>query len=187
MGDIISIGDSTEDVFVKVKKANVLCNVDHTGCQLCFTYASKIPVESVSKLIGGNASNSAIGSARLGLKSAFYCEVGNDGAGRRILDAMKKNKVSLKYFKMNKKISTNYSVVINLDAERTILVYHVKRNYKLPKLSKAKWVYLTSMGEGCEEIYKPLVSYVKKNKVKLAFNPGTRQLNQGKKVLGSLL
>ncbi len=187
MIDIISIGDSTEDVFVKVKEAKVVCQAHHKDCMLCLSYASKIPAESVHKLIGGNASNSAIGSAKLGLKSSFYCEVGDDDVGHRILNAMKENKVDTKYFKVNKNTQTNYSVVINLGAERTILVYHVKRDYKLPKFDKSQWIYLTSMNKGCDKIYNDLVNYIKKNKVKLAFNPGTHQLNQGAKGLKKLL
>ena len=187
MIDIISIGDSTEDVFLKVKEAKIVCDVHGNNCLMCLLYASKIPVEEVHKLIGGNASNNALGSSKLGMKAAFYCVVGDDPTGRRIRDELKNNKVDLRYFFLDKKTSTNYSVVINIGAERTILVYHVKREYKLPKFDKAKWVYLTSMGHGCEKILPDLEKYIKKNNVKLGFNPGTHQLNYGADKLKNLL
>ena len=187
MEDIITIGDSTEDVFLKVEEAKVHCSRDKQNCQLCFTYASKIPVKRLDRLIGGNSSNAVIGSSRLGLKSALYTEIGDDLTGKRIIKILKENKVGTKYVKINNKTSTNYSVVINLGAERTILIYHEKRVYKLPRFDKSKWIYLSSMGKGCDKIYSDLVNHIRKNKIKLAFNPGTHQINQGVKKLNSIL
>jgi ribokinase len=187
MFDIISIGDATEDVFIQVEDYSVRCNKKKADCKLCLDYASKIAATRVDKLIGGNASNAAIGSRRLGLKSAFYVELGNDDQGKKILRSLQKDKVNTKYVKLKSSTKTNYSVVINTKGERTILVHHVDRKYKLPKLDKAKWIYLTSMGKGSEVIYKPLLTYLKKTKAKLVFNPGTHQLKSGKKILSPML
>ena len=65
--DMISVGDATLDVFVNLIEASVLCNIQKDVCQLCLSYADKIPVESVQRVIGGNAANNAVGSSRLGL------------------------------------------------------------------------------------------------------------------------
>ena len=183
MFDLISIGDATEDVFLELEEASVHCSKNTGKCTICMEFATKIPVKSCHKLIGGNAGNMAIGSRRLGLNSAFYVELGDDDQGLKIFRSMKKDKVNTKYIYLRKGKETNYSVVLNKNAERTILIYHVHRKYKLPQLEKAKWVYLTSMGEGCEVIYKSLISYLKKTKAKLGFNPGTHQLRSGLKTL----
>ncbi len=180
MFDIISIGDATEDVFVELKQASVNCSINKHQCQLLLNYADKIPVESVKKLTGGNASNNALGSARLGMKVAYYCVIGNDEAGHKLLREFKKDKVSTKYINLDKRTETNYSVILNYKAERTILIYHVHRKYKLPKFDKSKWIYLSSMGKGCHSIYPSLINYLKKNNSKFAFNPGTHQLRSGK-------
>ena len=185
--DIISIGDATLDVFVSLEEASVLCNLEKTLCQLCLSYADKIPVEKVQRIIGGNAANNAVGSARLGLKAAFYSVVGNDETGKQVMNTMKKEKVSCDYVQIDKKQETNYSVVLNFKAERTILVYHLDRTYKLPKFKPTKWFYLTSMGKNHMDFHMELLAHVKKTGAQLGFNPGTHQLKQGLEKLKPLL
>tara|TARA_Y100000310_G_C20650832_1_gene799321 strand:+ start:1106 stop:2128 length:1023 start_codon:yes stop_codon:yes gene_type:complete len=186
MFDLISIGDVTEDVFVEVDKvASVHCHGE--TCHLDFKFGTKLGINKVSKLIGGNAGNVAIGSSRLGLSSALYAEVGKDSQGERLLKSFKNNKVSTKYFYLKKNEKTNYSVVLYFKGERTILVHHEHRQYKFPRLAKAKWLYLTSMANGSERIFPPLVKYLKKTKASLGFNPGTYQLKLGLKKLKPIL
>lgn len=185
--DIISVGDATLDVFVSLQEASVLCNIQKDVCQLCLSYADKIPVEKVERVIGGNAANNAVGSARLGLRAAFYSIVGNDTTGKQIMDTVKRENVSCEYVHVDRKQESNYSVVLNYKAERTILVYHIDRKYKLPKFKASKWIYLTSMGKNHLDLHKELAAYVKRTGVKLGFNPGTHQLKQGLEKLRPML
>ena len=187
MLDFISIGDATEDVFVQLKEATVHCERGTSHCTICMKFATKIPIDRVDKLIGGNAANAAIGGSRLGMKSAFYCVLGKDEQGELILKTLKKEHVSTKYVEQWKHIATNYSVVINYGPERTILVHHEPRKYRLPKLARSKWVYYTSIGQGFEKLHRPLLSYVKKYNAKLGFNPGTHQMRKGAKFLSPIL
>jgi len=187
MGDIIAIGDVTEDVFVQVDDVHLICNHGNTDCLLCLKYSDKIAAKRVDKLIGGNAGNVAIGSRRLGLKSALYAQVGNDDQGKRILKSLKDDKVATNYFTLAKNEKTNYSVVINYGAERTILVHHEKRKYKKKSIGPFNWIYLTSMGEGSEIFYPLAQNHLKKYLSKLVFNPGTHQLKSGLKTLGPLI
>lgn len=183
MLDVLSIGDVTEDVFIQVPEASLHCEHKKMGCLLCVNYASKIAAPRVDKLIGGNAGNVAIGCARLGLNSALYAEVGDDEQGSLIYRSLKMNKVSTRYFFRKKGEQTNYSVVLNYGAERTIFVHHEKRDYKMPRLEKARWLYLTSMSQGSEKLFPGILSYARKNKVSIAFNPGTHHLKLGLKKL----
>lgn len=185
--DIISIGDATLDVFVVLHEASVLCSLQKDACQLCLSYADKIPVEKVTRLIGGNAANNAVGSSRLGLKSGFYSIVGNDETGRQIIETIKKEKVACDYVHVDKKQESNYSVVLSHKGERTILVYHLDRTYAMPKFKPTTWFYLTSMGKNHWEFHVKLLAHVKKTGAQLAFNPGTHQLKQGLEKLKPLL
>ncbi|WKZ28846.1 MAG: carbohydrate kinase family protein [Patescibacteria group bacterium] len=185
--DVISIGDATLDVFVSLQEANVLCNLQKDVCQLCLSYADKIPVEKVQRLIGGNAANNAVGSSRLGLTAAFYSIVGNDETGRNIMETIQREKVCCEYVQVDKKQESNYSVVLNYKGERTILVYHIDRKYKMPKFKPTKWFYLTSMGKNHMDFHMALLAHVKKTRAQLAFNPGTHQLKQGLEKLKPLL
>lgn len=185
--DIISIGDTSLDTFLKIDRASLLCSLDKETCWFCLNYAEKIPVEELHFSPGGNACNNAVGSARLGLRAALYTVIGDDDSGRRIIAHIKKEKVSDAYIQVEKGNPTNYSTVLTYKTERTILVYHDIRPYKLPALSPAKWIYFTSMGKGFEKVFKALLRYLTSNGTKLAFNPGTIQLLVGKKALEPIL
>ena len=180
MLDLISIGDVTEDVFLQIDDvATVVCDSNNHNCELHIPFGTKLGVSRVDKLLGGNAGNMAIGASRLGLRTALYAEVGKDIQGDLLYNSLRENKVSTKYFVRKKGEKTNYSVVLNHHAERTILVHHEPRAYVVPRFEGVRWVYLTSMAKGSERIFPKIVSYISKNKVKLAFNPGTYQLHLG--------
>lgn len=185
--DIISIGDATLDLFVGIEDASVLCNLQKDMCLLCLSYADKIPAASFQRVIGGNAANNAVGSSRLGLKAAFYSIVGGDDTGRRVLETVRREKVSPEYVVIAKHQETNSSVVLNYKAERTILVYHVDRKYEMPKFKPTKWFYLTSMGKNHMDFHMEFVEYVRRTDTKLGFNPGTHQLKQGLEKLRPML
>ena len=191
MLDIITFGDATLDVFLQLNEedADVKCQMKDQSCQLCFDYADKIPVESVVKVPGaGNASNNAVGSARLGMKAAIVSILGKDVVGKTISDHWKSEGVSTKYVRFDEKRGTNYSTVINYRGERTILVFHEKRDYRFPKeLPKAKWVYYTSLGKGSQVMHKSLLAYVKRSKTRFCFQPGTFQLKLGASELHPLI
>lgn len=180
MFDIISIGDPTIDTFLFIHDIEVK-NINGQK-KAIINWGDKLPVDEYHRTVAGNAANNAVGSSRLGMKTAFYCVVAHDMGGREIVHKMSKEGVSTQYIEKNDKHPTNASTVIGFKGERTILVYHEHRKYKLPKFAPSKWVYLTSMGDGFETIYKDLAKYVDKNKAKLGFNPGTFQLRKGVKV-----
>lgn len=179
MFDIISIGDATIDTFLWVK--NLEIREFQGQKKALINWGDKLPVDKLYKSVAGNAANHAVGSARLGLNTAFYTVFAHDMGGREIFHKMQKEGVSTRYIESNDAHGTNASFVICFDGERTIYVYHEHRKYKLPSFLPAHWVYLTSMGKGFEKIYPDLVKYVRKYQVRLGFNPGTYQLLAGPK------
>lgn len=186
--DIVSIGDSTMDMFLQIDTAGSrLCKKDTNNCYLMLSYADKIEADGQEFATGGNSANLAIGSSRLGLKSAFYTIIGDDRIGGIMKDTLEEEGVSSEYVVTQKKGKTNFHVVLNHEAERTILIYHNERKYKLPQLKKSSWIYYSSMAEGFEAIHPALVKHVKKHNIKLGFNPGTLQLKAGYKVLKPVL
>ena len=186
--DLISMGDSTLDVFLEIDEATVLCEVEKEKCRLCVNYADKIPVKKMTKIPGvGNAANLAVGSARLGLKTGLYTILGNDETGKEIYRRLTKEGIAPDYIQFDKKRGSNFSAVLNFKGERTIFVFHEPRNYKLPRFVKTKWLYFSSLAAGHESLHQPLIDFVIKNKVKLGFNPGTFQLKEGLKILRPIM
>ena len=179
MYDILSIGDTTIDHIVQLKEADVHCTLDKGSCLLCLQYAEKIPVESWTRAVAGNAANNATGSARLKMKTAIVTIVGDDEEGQLITTTLKKEGVDVHMITKDKIKGTNASNVISFQGERTILVYHEPRKYKLPRLPKSEWVYYTSVGKNHDRYNREITTYIKKSSAKLAYNPGSHQLNTG--------
>ncbi len=177
--DMISIGDPTIDTFLLIHDIEI--KRMKGVLKAIINWGDKLPVDEFHRTVAGNAANNAVGSSRLGLKTAYYAIVGADSGGREISHKMRKEKVLDDYLIIDKKHSTNASTVLNFKGERTIFVYHEHRSYKLPKFAPSKWVYLTSMANGFEKIYKDLAKYIDETGAKLAFNPGTFQLRKGPK------
>jgi len=185
--DIVSIGDTTIDAFIELHEATVHCNVNHSDCELCLSYANKIPYEKLTMLPAGNSTNNAVGSARLGMKNAFITSIGDDGQGQIILNELKKEGVDTQHIHVNKGVLTNFHFVLTYRGERTILIKHNKFEYKMPPNLDTKWIYFSSMAQGTEKFHKDLDRYLQKHKdVKLSFNPGTFQMRMGTKKLAGI-
>lgn len=188
--DIVAIGDTTEDVFLQMSDAEVHCDNQGGNCKFCLRFADKIAVEKKTDVPAvGNAANHAIGVARLGLRAAIYTVLGDDVQGHLAQDVFRENGVDARYVVFDKEHGTNFSAVINFNSERTILVYHEPREYRLPHFARPRWIYLTSSsGGGVKSLHEQVLAYLEENpEVKIAFNPGTHQMNLGLEGLKPLL
>ena len=186
--DILSIGDTTTDAFIRLKDAHVHCKLDHNNCELCMSFGSKIPFEYVKIVKAvGNAANAAVAAARLGLNAALVSNIGDDQNGHECLTELQRNGVITTFVKENGNRATNYHFVLWYDVDRTILVNHVDYDYSLPQFPAPKWVYLTSVGTNTLSYHMELADYLDANpNVKLAFQPGTYQLKLGYEALKRL-
>ena len=111
--DFVAVGDTTIDAFIRIKEASVNCDINKENCQICLDYGNKIPYESVTIVPAvGNSANAAVVAARLGLKSAFVGNVGDDLNGKDCLSAFKAENVSTKFIKIHKDKKTNYHYVL---------------------------------------------------------------------------
>lgn len=187
MLDILSIGDATIDHFFFFSDGSIECRLDQRHCQLCIRYGDKIPVHRYSHSVAGNAANVAVACARLGMRAGLATIVGDDSGGREILHRMNKEEVQTRWMKLHPKEHTNSSSVLSFKGERTILVYHAPREWKLPKLPKARWYYLTSIGprgKGFTRAHQMVRQALRESPAtRLALNPGTYQFLRGRKFL----
>lgn len=195
MFDLISIGDAMQDMFVELKQASILSSKNKMTLNLCVTYADKIPASRIEHQVAGNSANVAVGASRFGLKTAFSSIVGDDPAGQAIRETMEKEGVDTRYIVTDQGKKNNYSIVLNFKRERTIIVYHEPREYRMPSLDATHWIYFSSLGQGKTALQKrsfykfhdDVISYVREKAVKLAFNPGTYQLRMQRSMLLKVL
>lgn len=180
--DLVAIGDTTLDVFLEVdlEDAKGRCELDSEKCLVCFPYGSKVPVKKITQVPAvGNAANNAIGSARLGLKTAIYTVIGSDRDSEDHKKVFEDEGVDTQFVVMEPDKRSNFSAVLNYGAERTIFVYHEDRKYDLPQLPSSKWVYYTSVAKGHDILHRQVPEYIRKSGAKLSFNPGSYQLLEG--------
>lgn len=187
--DFLAIGDTVVDDFIKLKDAEVHCDIDKDACTISMRFKDKIPFESSTKVYGvGNAANAAVAAARLGLKTGFVSHVGADDNGKLILKHFKDEKVETRYVAVDRTLPTNYHYVLWYADDRTILVKHQPYAYTWPlRMPTPKTVYLSSLAAGTEAYHDAIADWLEKNpKVFFAFQPGTFQIGLGKEKLARL-
>jgi len=182
--DILSIGDIVTDDFIELDP-----NLEHTyknenGDWLAIPFGTKIPFKGRQVIDGvGNASNAAVAFARMQLKSSFVTNVGNDQYGRDMIAALHRNGVDTSLVRVNAGKESNYHFVLRLGAERTILIKHEEYNYHWPHLRSDEiphWVYFSSISKHAIPYHDDVADWLDAHPdVKLAFQPGTFQMEAG--------
>lgn len=186
--DLLSVGDANLDAFIVPSESETLCDIDTKKCFIAFSYADKIPVKNLEFCVGGNATNNAVGTKRLGINVGAVLTLGDDSTGIQIIEKLKLEEVDLTYVICQPSTLSNFNMVVTYTGERTIFTYHAPRSYEFPvQLPHVSWVYLTSMGESYRPFYTHITEWLVKNpETKLAFNPGSWQLRGGIKEIGNV-
>ncbi|MES3004502.1 MAG: carbohydrate kinase family protein [Patescibacteria group bacterium] len=182
--DILAIGDTVVDAFIRLNDAEVLKNSKGED-MLAVRYGDKVPFESVEVCNAvGNSANAAVSASKLGLNSALLSYVGGDQNGKDCLAELQKKGVNTDYIRIDGDKKTNYHYVLWYKMDRTILIKHEEFNYSLDEVESPKWIYLSSLGENSLPFHMEIVDFLEKNpEVKLSFQPGTFQIKLGKDVL----
>jgi ribokinase len=180
--DFVSIGDTVVDDFIRLKEAEVHCDVNHDNCTISMRFGDKIPFESSTIVYGvGNSANAAVCAARLGLKAGMVANVGKDLNGDKILENFKKEGVDTTYVVEHQGVPTNYHYVLWYGDERTILVKHHDYPYRFPKdMPEPKTIYFSSIAQETEVYHDDVTDYLLQYpKIFLCFQPGTFQIKMG--------
>jgi ribokinase len=186
--DFLAIGDITTDIFIKLKEAEVHCNIDHEDCTISMRWGDKIPFESATTVRGvGNSANAAVSAARLGLTTSLLAWVGDDLNGKGCIEEMKENNVDTSFIHPDAASESNQHYVLWYGNERTILVKQNPFPYSIPTdLAAPRYIYLSSLGDSLP-FHQELVAWlVAHPETKLVFQPGTFQMKMGTDALAEL-
>lgn len=174
--DIVAIGDCSIDTFLEIHEASTHAKLDRENKELSFKYGDKIPIENLSFLTGGNAANTAVSFSRLGLKTGIITTIGVDELSEKINNTLRKEGVEANFIQKEIGTSSNFSVSINFQGERTLFSYHLKREHEIGEIPQTQWAYLTSLGDYWQKAYEEVCRFIKTNNIKLAFSPGSHQM-----------
>jgi ribokinase len=185
MLDIISFGAATVDIFAKSDHFRV------KDKNLFLEYSSKNEIDHSLICSGGGATNSSTAFSRLGLNAALVSLLGFDSLSHIITQELFQNQVNSKLLVAKKDESTDFSIILVApDGGRSILTHRgssrlESADISWEKIKKTKWFYITSL-EGNLDLLEQLIGFAKENNIKIALNPGNREIS-ARKILLPLL
>lgn len=182
--DVVCVGDIVTDAFIKLLEDEAVTYENEKGKWLAMQFGTKLPYDHVEILEAvGNASNAAVAFARLGLNSSFVTNVGGDAHGRDMIAALNKQGVDTTFVRINHDKKSNYHYVLWYKEERTILIRHEEYDYHWPHLrpdETPKWLYFSSISQHAIPYHDQVADWLDDHPdVKLAFQPGTFQMEAG--------
>lgn len=185
--NVITVGESTIDAFMTLANANKAMHMEGENGGVCFRLGEKIDVDAYNFEIGGNATNVAVGLTRLGVKATLVSETGDDEFSMKIRNCLAKERIE-RTFVVETPGPSNFSVIINFNGDRTIFVQDVERKHDFHLTDvTADMIYLTSLGRDWKAPYQKILDFIEETKTCLAFNPGSRQLHEGKETILKVL
>jgi len=187
--EMLAVGDVVTDDFIKLLDKEERVEHEKNGdLWLAIPFGEKIPFDHNEVVAGvGNAANAAVAFARLGLNSALEANIGSDERGRQIIASLEKNDVDSRFVHVNRGKKSNYHYVLWYKEERTILIKHEEYDYQWPHFRISdipRWIYFSSISEHAMEYHDQMAVWLESHPpVKLAFQPGTFQIDAGTKRL----
>jgi ribokinase len=186
--DVLSVGEATVDAYLTIDDSKHVFRIDQEDHNLCIRPGSKISVDRYKLSMGGNATNVTVGLNRMGIKVGLCAEIGDDELSLKIRNSLAKENIERLLIKQTLNGATNFSVILNFSGDRTIFKNDVKREHDFDLSDvTAPLVYLTSMSDDWKRPYQRILSFIRENNSVLAFNPGGRQIKEGKLLVEEVL
>lgn len=184
--DFITIGGATRDISFFTNEGVVVKNKKDVLRQelLAFEYGAKIRIDKFHYTFGGGGTNTAVNLANFGFHTACLTAIGKDENGKAILDNLKNRQVVPSLVKRLDKDS-GFSFILISGGERVIFTErgansHLKLNSSdEKKLSKTKNIYISSLSGNWFALLRKVFAIVKKNDIKVAWNPSEAQYSAG--------
>lgn len=191
--DVVAVGSSTRDVLLKSKDFEIRKHQDSpTGVEQCFPLGSKLEIKDIYFTTGGGGHNAAVTFARQGFRTACIGVVGDDITGQEIIWELKKEGINADMYQKHTEGHSAYSIImVDPAGERTIFSFKGEgQHFDVKKIPidkiDSEWLYLDSMG-GHYDLMWSLVNHAAKNGIKIAMNPGGKELEHGLEKLKPIL
>lgn len=176
--DITSIGSATLDLYFQGGKFSTLNN------RLSLAIGGKYRATDFIENLGGGGLNTAVGFARLGLKSSFAGELSSSWLGKEIIGRLIKENVNTKYISLSKIQQSLSAILLGKNGERTIISY-IAPNYKkilsLPvrkAIKQASWLFFCDH-RSAKNYKMAVLKFAQRNKTKIALSLGAEELKKG--------
>lgn len=196
--DIITIGGASRDYTFYTDKGKIISTPQNLASQkmLAFEYGGKIHSPEAYTNFGGGGANTAVSFSRLGLKTAALLAVGDDDSGRAVIDNLIRHHVNSRQIQIDRSRPTGFSFIMCVDRkdhDHIAFVYSgANKGFLLtPKQTaalSAKWFYIAPLShENAAKNLKVIFEAARNKNIKVAWNPGTTQIQAGKRLIGQYL
>jgi len=177
--DVMTIGSATLDLFMKSGQFHL--QPTEKGVLLCEEYGSKIDIDEFEMHSGGAGTNTAVGFARMGFKTAAVVEIGSDVLGQIVWDELKRERIDTQFIVSQPDEPTAVSVLlISGEGGRSILTHRgnfrlAARDLPWEALLQTRWIHLSNVA-GNKELLLRLFDHLHESLVGLSWNPGRPEL-----------
>ncbi len=184
--DVVTVGSALKDIMFYSQEINV--TRDRNKKVIEMDYGVKIPINDVFVNYGGGAVNVAVGLKNFGLDVSPLVCLGNDQVGKEIYAHLKKERIDTSLIQVNKKEKTGFSIVISAakDKEHTIFTHKGASSFlTMPNLRgfRTKWFCVSALSnKDWVAEFEKIVRQTKRG-VKIAWNPGLKQLRNFKQMM----
>lgn len=193
---VFSIGGATLDIFIKTDDHGIFAfkTAMESKEWIALEHGAKINIDEIHETFGGGATNTSTHFSQMGFDAYFVGMIGSL-YGDKVLNNLHKFSVNTDFAVKTKKEKTGFSVIINsFDGDRTILAYpganklFSSKDLPIKELKTADFIFLNHISESNSKIFDSIIDILDENpKIKLAWNPGSEQINKGLKYWAKLL
>ncbi len=188
MKRVFTIGSAMRDIFIEIKNPHTmsldLCEGDESPDHfIILKEGHKISVQNLIYKLGGGGINSAMSFKTLGHDVSSFFKIGNDEAGKAIMQELTTADISINQSIESTEHSTGTSFIIPCPSgNRAILVYRgasttiTKQEVSTISFKEYDACYCTSLSGPTSHLFLPLAQQIKKAELFFAANPGTSQL-----------
>jgi sugar/nucleoside kinase (ribokinase family) len=185
--EVVTIGSALKDIMFYSDELFVLKNEKDITRQklLAVEYGAKISIDNVFVNYGGSAMNVAVGLDNFGVRAAPMISVGYDSVGKEIYSYLKAKGISTNLMRVDKKKRTGFSVILTAakDKEHTIFSYKgASEDLQIFGLRhfRTDWIYAAPLGMKDWAVEFAKIAGETSRGVKIAWNPGKKQLDDWK-------
>jgi len=192
MYDVITFGGATRDIFFKTSKGVIFPDPENAEEKmLAFKHGQKIITDNAYFSFGGGAFNTAVCMAKMGLNVATCINIGRDESAHSIVERLREHTIDTSLVTTDCDNHTALSLLVMDKKDHVAFLHRGANNFlKLcdeERLQNAKWFYITSLTGESADILPNLVDIASASNIKVALNPGGKQLKGDCRELKKLL
>jgi len=188
--DVVTVGSALKDIMFYSNEIDIIKNPKKDPLReklMTVEYGAKLPINKVFVNYGGGALNVAVGLKNFGLDVAPMASLGNDQVGKEIYSYLKGLRISSNLVRVTKEDRTGFSIIMTAvkDREHTIFTHKGASNHLEVfglRNFRTKWFYVSSLTSHDWALQFDKVVRQTKRNVKIAWNPGSLQLEEHDKM-----